>query len=941
VIEFLLVLIIGAFLFSFFGVIWLLKRTGKLGREMEELRRDLKAARQTLVESMKPPAPHSEAVTVAEPEPLALTPQTAASAPTTPLVTQAPHPVVTDAPAPVTFEPESLRPASPRDTNPEHTISPKPSSAFAAFVRGGTVWAAGGVLLLIAAFAMFLTYMAHRGFFTLEMRIAAAALAGLVMVVSGWLLRRRRPFYFLILQGGGIGILYLTVFAAYKLAGFPAAAALTLMSVLIPAAVIIAVFQNSQVLAFFAFLGGFAAPVLISDNTGPVAFLFAYYTALSFGILATACARRKIKPWGWTALLGMAACFGFSIYWVLEQYRPADFAFTEPFLALFIAVYTALGIITFVYNGAGAETSGPGVPIPETAVILATPLLGSITQWKVFSFMAHGYALISFAFAVLYLVLAFVFLKRRAGIPPLLVEGYAALALLLANLIIPLELSPSLTSAVWAAEGAVVYFIGLRRGGGRIPAAGLVIHAAAAAVFCVKGPPLLYIYEKAAPLRSAGVTGCLVIAASALVILALTKTAGARARDGIKSPVFLSQSWFSVLLALWGLGWYYAGWGGELRRIFGRSDAFFAWFLIISSLSAALFFILSKLPSPARLPPLSLLNLGSLPSLALAFCAAAGPLFERLAGYFLSDPSVIFTFNYFSGVWGWAWLCFIVCQMVILNFSRNVFSSKIRAIWTFACALIVLPVVTASLRYLTVYLELAKSWTAFAGVAPLLLALLALGVLFRRIAKADKNTRLFLGVFLPQILCAVTAIWFTVTLFMEGVPDPLPFYLPVLNPLEILEALCAAVIAVTQLAADRAGIPSLKRAAIFTLGDIMCFLWITAMLFRSVHFLGNIPPRRVMETDAFKLALFIFWAIWGIGHIIAGCRFALRPMWIAGAALTVTGIVKLILVDMANTGAPARIVCFFIAGLVFLFIGWAAPLPPPKKIPGQSKRGTR
>ena len=39
--AFLLLLIAGIFLFSFIGVIWLIKRTGKLERELEELRRTI------------------------------------------------------------------------------------------------------------------------------------------------------------------------------------------------------------------------------------------------------------------------------------------------------------------------------------------------------------------------------------------------------------------------------------------------------------------------------------------------------------------------------------------------------------------------------------------------------------------------------------------------------------------------------------------------------------------------------------------------------------------------------------------------------------------------------------------------------------------------------------------------------------------------------------
>jgi uncharacterized membrane protein len=304
---------------------------------------------------------------------------------------------------------------------------------------------------------------------------------------------------------------------------------------------------------------------------------------------------------------------------------------------------------------------------------------------------------------------------------------------------------------------------------------------------------------------------------------------------------------------------------------------------------------------------------------------------------------MIFTYNYLEGLWLWAWLGFFASQTLILVLDQlpnrhgagQPLEPRLRAPWIAVCVLIALPVLTASLRYLTVYLELAPSWTALVGIGPLLGSLLILSGLSVPLAKAEENYRLFIGTLLSQLLCFVAALWFIVTLFMTGNPSPLPLYLPVLNPLELQEALCAAVIIIVHTAYRKAGLPALSRAALAVTADIMAFFWIIAILFRSVHFFGKIPVGSLGSSDAFNLALFIFWALWGIGHIIAGHRFALRPVWIAGAVLTLADIAKLILLDMANTGTLARIASFFIAGLILLFIGWAAPLPPALK-PGSA-----
>jgi uncharacterized membrane protein len=190
---------------------------------------------------------------------------------------------------------------------------------------------------------------------------------------------------------------------------------------------------------------------------------------------------------------------------------------------------------------------------------------------------------------------------------------------------------------------------------------------------------------------------------------------------------------------------------------------------------------------------------------------------------------------------------------------------------------------------------------------------------------------------LPLILCGILGLWFLVTLFWSGNPKPLPFYIPIINPLDLQQGFCIAGITLWFLQ-NRKTIASIAKDKSFILGDLMVFLWITAIIGRSVHFYGkpDIPnistpviSSRILASPSFHLGIFIFWGIYGIAHIILGHRLALRPLWIAGAILTVADIGKLLILDLAGTGAITRIISFFIAGLILLFIGWVAPLPPP------------
>ena len=118
---------------------------------------------------------------------------------------------------------------------------------------------------------------------------AIGTAAGVLLAV-GWRLRQKLPVYGLSLQGGGIGMLYLTIFAAFRLHEIvPAPFAFVLLVLLTAFTGVLAVLQNSMVLAILGTVGGFLAPVLVSTGAGNHVALFSYYLLLNTAILGIAC----------------------------------------------------------------------------------------------------------------------------------------------------------------------------------------------------------------------------------------------------------------------------------------------------------------------------------------------------------------------------------------------------------------------------------------------------------------------------------------------------------------------------------------------------------------------------------------------------------------------------------------------------------------------------
>ncbi|MCW5213424.1 DUF2339 domain-containing protein, partial [Desulfobulbus sp. TB] len=53
-----------------------------------------------------------------------------------------------------------------------------------------------------------------------------------------------------------------------------------------------------------------------------------------------------------------------------------------------------------------------------------------------------------------------------------------------------------------------------------------------------------------------------------------------------------------------------------------------------------------------------------------------------------------------------------------------------------------------------------------------------------------------------------------------------------------------------------------------------------------------------------------------------------RTLWLIGAGLVALTVLKLFLIDLANSGTVERIVSFVVVGILLMLIGYFAPLPP-------------
>lgn len=322
------------------------------------------------------------------------------------------------------------------------------------FFTTGNIVVKVGAIVLFFGIAFLLKYAAERVVFPIELRLMGVAAAGIAMIVVGWRMRGDKLEYGLILQGIGVGILYITVFAASKFYHLlPASMTFAILLLLVALSGLLAVKQNAKSLAIFGAIGGFLAPVLMSTGSGSHIMLFSYYAVLNLGIFGIA----WFKSWRVLNFVGFVFTFIISAAWGYKSYQPEYFATTESFLLLFYFFYLTISVL-FAYRQA-PKLKG----YVDGTLVFGLPLVAFALQSQIVDQYQYGEAITAAVMAVIYFVLAKLLWRPEKKGVRLLAESFLALGVTFGSLAIPLALDGRWTAAVWSLEGAALVWIGLRQ----------------------------------------------------------------------------------------------------------------------------------------------------------------------------------------------------------------------------------------------------------------------------------------------------------------------------------------------------------------------------------------------------------------------------------------------------------------------------------------------
>jgi uncharacterized membrane protein len=161
----------------------------------------------------------------------------------------------------------------------------------------------------------------------------------------------------------------------------------------------------------------------------------------------------------------------------------------------------------------------------------------------------------------------------------------------------------------------------------------------------------------------------------------------------------------------------------------------------------------------------------------------------------------------------------------------------------------------------------------------------------------------------------------------DGNMSPLP-YLPLLNPLDITTGFVALLVAMVW-QANKSILPPPLHATTVKAAMGLSFGWCNLMLLRTAaHFL-HLPYRfhALYASQFVQAMLSIVWTLTAFMLMRHAVRKVSKPLWMVGAVLLGVVVVKLILVDLSNTGSIARVVSYMGVGGLMVIIGYLAPFP--------------
>ena len=317
---------------------------------------------------------------------------------------------------------------------------------------GGKWFARIGITALVLGVSFFLKYAFDNDWIGETGRIIIGIIIGLALLGVGEKTIRKYFVYGQIISGGGIAVLYLSIFSAfnfYHLIG--SYTAFFIMLIITGIGIALSLRYDALALMIVAIVGGFATPLMASSGVNNQIGLLSYLILLDLAILAVAI----FKKWNWLNVIGFLGTALLFSLWGVEYYTRQDLGTTMYFLTLFFIIFS---ISSLIYNLVKKEKS--------TGAEQILTLASAFVYFGVsFGLLDDDYHIFMGFFALILAIYYFLWAYLVRSLTPEDENLYGFLVFLtvgFVTLAIPLQFEQNVITIAWVIEAVLLMIIGTR-----------------------------------------------------------------------------------------------------------------------------------------------------------------------------------------------------------------------------------------------------------------------------------------------------------------------------------------------------------------------------------------------------------------------------------------------------------------------------------------------
>ena len=324
------------------------------------------------------------------------------------------------------------------------------------FKFGSKIFTGVGVVAIIFAIGFFLSYAFENNLINETARILLGILGGMILLGIGEATRKKFPAYGQALTGGGLGALYVSIYAAfnfYHLISYPLAfLAMTLVTFV---GVMLSLRWDSIILAGMTLFGGLITPLILPNGSGNPHILFLYLILLNIGTFLIA-SKKLWKPLILESFIGTVFVY---LYWFLGVFigQPvSQFPVAEIYATIFFLIFFA---ISLVQNTNRKDDQG-GI---DLAIVAANPVFYFLVSYaaidRVYPDWTGSFV---FSLAAFYLLSFLASKNFSEKISKLFQQFLLSIGCVLAIIAVPVQFHESWITISWCAEGLALIFLGFK-----------------------------------------------------------------------------------------------------------------------------------------------------------------------------------------------------------------------------------------------------------------------------------------------------------------------------------------------------------------------------------------------------------------------------------------------------------------------------------------------